>query len=640
LGYPQGSAELVSSKDNTKFEGGTTMTKSLRKILALFLAMALMLAAVPTVVLPVNAAANPSNIYICNNGFEIHFAASTGVPIGFSATVVTTDRTNATREDATVFSEYESIYRCYTLTITSSHNPADIRCIVLPNGDRTSSPTVYVYNIFFDDDGSLRYGGKGVDNLSPAHKYYLSNEELQIYDESLTALPAPGNPHWDGETGIAVWDRVKESGVGKDDSYKWRLYRKDTPTPPSAKESGYIASADVSSDSTAPQFSWNLADYLTKNGYYYFTVSSVGDGINYSQSPYVVSGNCYQYTKPSEKLPSPIGLEWKQDQNGVYCASFSNLDAYIDTDSFSVSCYNKAGNRIGGNTWTKAYIVSRGSVGIHMSSVSTTASGEYRFTVKANSSRPNVYQSSDVSDYSPWLTVTAQPDTPVDPDPTPGTDPNPTTPTTPDPTPNTGSGSSSGSSSGSGGGSGSATPSTPTATTQTADDLKGLAASAQAKGDTVAKSRASGEVTVKASAWEGLAGLSFRHDTVVGGEVAVRVTISSPASMEGDVKVSGYTAGKEVERVDHFFGKYFDNKIGVLHLDQAGAWGQEVRIAAKFDLTGMDTDNLMFYAYDKATNKYQRIPAPKYSIDKNGYTHFSTPYAGDIIISDGALAKK
>jgi hypothetical protein len=117
----------------------------------------------------------------------------------------------------------------------------------------------------------------------------------------------------------------------------------------------------------------------------------------------------------------------------------------------------------------------------------------------------------------------------------------------------------------------------------------------------------------------------------------VRVTINNPAILKGDIKVSGYTTGTDVKRVENLFDKYFDSNISVLHLDQSGAWGQEVRIAAKFDLTGMNTNNLVFYSYDKATNRYQRIPAPKYSIDKNGYTHFSTPYAGDIIVSDGVL---
>ncbi len=52
--------------------------------------------------------------------------------------------------------------------------------------------------------------------------------------QNLTVLPPPGNPHWDGETGIAVWDNVPESGNGDGEiGYHWRLYKRDTPDPPS-----------------------------------------------------------------------------------------------------------------------------------------------------------------------------------------------------------------------------------------------------------------------------------------------------------------------------------------------------------------------------------------------------------------------
>ena len=75
-------------------------------------------------------------------------------------------------------------------------------------------------------------------------------------------------------------------------------------------------------------------------------------------------------------------------------------------------------------------------------------------------------------------------------------------------------------------------------------------------------------------------------------------------------------------------------------MDQAEPWGQPVEIAAKVDLTGMDTKNLYFYSYDKKTNTYRRIEKPAYWIDKNGYLRFTTELAGDIIITEGALERK
>ena len=41
-------------------------------------------------------------------------------------------------------------------------------------------------------------------------------------------LSAPGNPHWDGETGNVVWDNVPESGVGDAVHFRLRLYCVET----------------------------------------------------------------------------------------------------------------------------------------------------------------------------------------------------------------------------------------------------------------------------------------------------------------------------------------------------------------------------------------------------------------------------
>jgi len=176
--------------------------------------------------------------------------------------------------------------------------------------------------------------------------------------------------------------------------------------------------------------------------------------------------------------------------------------------------------------------------------------------------------------------------------------------------------------------------------TQTSSDIKDLATKAKSDGKNVAQSKGTGEVTIQGSAWSQLAGLTFQHDTIANGAVQVRVTINNPSAIIQDTKVSGYVTGSQVERVENFFDKYFNNSTSVLHFDQTGSWGQEVRIAAKFDLTGMDKDNLVFYAYDKATNQYNRISNPNYKVDDNGYTHFSTSLAGDIIVSNGLLVKK
>jgi len=136
------------------------------------------------------------------------------------------------------------------------------------------------------------------------------------------------------------------------------------------------------------------------------------------------------------------------------------------------------------------------------------------------------------------------------------------------------------------------------------------------------------------------AGLSYRHDVMADGAVQIRLYVDDPANATKDILVSGYVKGGDVDRIRNYFEKWFGNKLRVIHFDQQEDFGQPVRIAALVDLTGMDTNNLCFYSYDNKANSYKRIENSTYWIDKNGYLHFTTPYAGDIIISEGLLERK
>jgi len=55
---------------------------------------------------------------------------------------------------------------------------------------------------------------------------------------------------------------------------------------------------------------------------------------------------------------------------------------------------------------------------------------------------------------------------------------------------------------------------------------------------------------------------------------------------------------------------------------------------------GRHADKLFFYSYDKKTNTYRRIEKPAYWIEKNGYMHFETELAGDIIITERPPERK
>lgn len=86
------------------------------------------------------------------------------------------------------------------------------------------------------------------------------------------------------------------------------------------------------------------------------------------------------------------------------------------------------------------------------------------------------------------------------------------------------------------------------------------------------------------------------------------------------------------------FEKFFENDIAIASLAQQKTFGFEVNIAVKLDLSKLDTSKkLCFYSYDKATNSYSAMYNVSYFIDANGYIHFGTVKAGDIIISSSPL---
>ncbi|MDO4332134.1 MAG: serine/threonine-protein kinase [Eubacteriales bacterium] len=250
------------------------------------------------------------------------------------------------------------------------------------------------------------------ENMQSAQK-----EESLSEGSDLIVLPAPQNPHWNAETGIALWGNVPESGNGDGEvGYYWRLYRRDSETPPDPEKDTWDLEGDMrgngSIDENTSTYSVNLSGELQTNGVYYFAVSAQGDKIHYADSPYVIS-DAFVYTgEAAPQLPAPTGLEWlmfETDEGREYYATWSNLDDYEDTDSFNVCVYDKDGNYVMNNIWEKWKVVSRGYNGIRIRrEFLTDLDGAYRFTVEVYTSRPNDYKSFLMPDpipeeyYSPW----------------------------------------------------------------------------------------------------------------------------------------------------------------------------------------------------------------------------------------------
>lgn len=170
-------------------------------------------------------------------------------------------------------------------------------------------------------------------------------------------------------------------------------------------------------------------------------------------------------------------------------------------------------------------------------------------------------------------------------------------------------------------------------------EMRKLIAAAESNGWDFTRSSSGLPTTVKAEAWALPTG-RFVARTMAGNAVQVQLTFPEPNKIVTDRKVSGWVKGSIVDNRSAIFEKWYTNQLRVLHLDHTGSFGQPVKIAAKVDLSGMDTTNLCFYSYDKASNAYKRIADPGYWMDKSGYLHFTTELAGDIVISAGALVRK
>ena len=130
-------------------------------------------------------------------------------------------------------------------------------------------------------------------------------------------------------------------------------------------------------------------------------------------------------------------------------------------------------------------------------------------------------------------------------------------------------------------------------------------------------------------------------DTVVDNVVLSRIYLDAEtaAKLSGTVDLSVKVTGPEVTQAVNTFEKFFDNNITAVSLGQQGAFGADIKMAVKIDLSNLDTNNLVFYSYDKLTNTYRYIPNTDYYIDENGYLVFTTTFGGDIIISDGFLTR-
>lgn len=134
---------------------------------------------------------------------------------------------------------------------------------------------------------------------------------------------------------------------------------------------------------------------------------------------------------------------------------------------------------------------------------------------------------------------------------------------------------------------------------------------------------------------------SITADTTLNNKIVGRIYLN-PQDMEkitSDFKLFISPDSDSVKFVKNKF-RFFKNEMVFVHMEQKGDLGFNMNVAVKVDLSKLNKDNLIFYAYNAETNTYKQLKDNEYFIDSNGFLHFTTNIGGDIVITDSPLELK
>ena len=113
----------------------------------------------------------------------------------------------------------------------------------------------------------------------------------------------------------------------------------------------------------------------------------------------------------------------------------------------------------------------------------------------------------------------------------------------------------------------------------------------------------------------------------------VRIVLN-PAQVVSSLNLSGSTGSPHAVRVQGLFQEHFGGTVSVVSLGQQGDFGGiEVRVVARVS-PHLNINNMSFFSYNSATNTFRRFTPREVFLDSSGFLHFTTEYAGDIIITN------
>lgn|GEM_PF-2403236 len=434
-------------------------------------------------------------------------------------------------------------------------------------------------------------------------------------------LSAPENVKWnDAERCVAEWDAVDTR------SYTYQVYLYRDGEQIRSSRAGYMMGQRAGRD---------FSNYIDKLGTYYFTVYTVGDGLDYEDSPTVRSDDLVIDSLPEEQLPAPQNLTAEPNADGDYVVSWSPIAPHKNLSYYNVSAgvTRESGNEWldGGDTQETQIIFPKDLF---------DENGIYWFGVQAVTN--NLFECRS-SEYIKITKTIGIPQPPVVIPPGPGT------------ITSGGDGNSSSGSGGGGGGGGGNSGSTANTTQVSGSTVRNSTSAPLTQANAISvvshalRNAGSDGAVVKLQNVSDVSldvlqamsntakntPLTIHADSTRNGVVDVRITLD-PANATKSINLSASTVNNDAERTNSTFGKFFSNDVMTVCLGQKGSFGMTVKIAAKI-APALNTDNLVFYLYDSATNSYQKIANPKHRTDSNGYVHFSTSQAGNIVISNGPL---
>jgi len=118
--------------------------------------------------------------------------------------------------------------------------------------------------------------------------------------------------------------------------------------------------------------------------------------------------------------------------------------------------------------------------------------------------------------------------------------------------------------------------------------------------------------------------------------VDVRLAVK-PSALTGPCDLSASTFSLQAARTRELFQRHFGGDFRVVSLGYQGDFARPIEVAAKLDLSGLDVENLFFYAYHPESNTYREIERPQHWVDSRGFLHFYTSWGGDLLVTNTRL---